>query len=352
MIKSVLPLVLFLAVLILGGCAKEEQTYTIERYPIEVNKRYGFINAKGEVVIEPRFYSVDWFSEHRAVVELEAGKKAIIDKQGKVVFQDTTGYLRSYFNNGLIRFDKKDGTSCFIDTLGVERFCLPDSIVDSDDSFFAERLWVRYPERRYAFLNTNGEIAFEVKNGFPGRYSHEHELAPIFFEGRTCYINKNGRRKFCVKGRGQNFPWGSDLAMVVENGKTHFVDRRGKKKIDKLKNYDAVASFINGFAKIEKGDRKGFIDRKGREVIPPVYEDAVFCSSGLFAVKPPGEDWIFVDKNNTQVIPQSFWRITMPGFVGELAYVYIGAKQGYINKQGKFVWTFDGNKMDSQLSIE
>jgi hypothetical protein len=323
---------------LLLGCAEESPLAEVDRYPVQVGERYGYINPQGAMVIKPRFYSVGWFSNNRAIVELEAGKRAVIDKRGEIVFQDTSGYLRGYFNDGLIRFDKKDSSSCFIDTLGVERFCLPDSIVDSDASFSDERLRVRFPGRRFAFLDTDGEVVFDLKRGFPGRFSKG--LVRVSFSGRTCYMNKKGRRQFCIRDRGYNFDWRSGLAMVINDKETYFIDKRGRQSIADLE-YDAVAQFIEGYAKVERGGRKGFINARGQEVIPPMYEEAVFFTGDLAAVRRPEEDWIFINNRNEQVIRQTFDEITMPGFVGELAYVRKDSTWGYINKRGKFVWTLE-----------
>lgn len=322
--------------ILLLGCAEESPRAEVDRYPVQIGNRYGYINPAGEIAIEPCFYSVDWFSDNRAVVELEAGKRAVIDKQGKVIFQDTSGYLRGYFSNGLIRFDKKDSSSCFIDTLGVERFCLPDSIVDADASFSDERLRVRFPGRRFAFLDTNGEVVFDLKRGFPGRFSEG--LVRVSFSGRTCYMNKKGRRQFCIRDRGYDFNWRSGLAMVINDKETYFIDKKGRQEIADLE-YDAVAQFIEGYAKVERAGKKGFINLRGQEVVPPMYEEAAFFTGELAAVRRPGAGWIFINSRNEQVIEQAFDEITMPGFVGELAYVRKDSTWGYINKRGKFVWT-------------
>lgn len=340
---------LFILLLTCWRCDQPKQFPPVDRYPVQVGKRFGFIDEKGNMAIKPQFHSVEWFNDNRAIVQLEAGKKVMIDKQGRTVFQDTSGYLQRMFTDGLIRFDKKDGVATYIDTLGQERFYLSASIVDSDHYFSEERLRVRLFNRRFAFLDTNGNVAFEVNRGFPGRFSEG--LVRINFNGRTCYLDKSGKRKFCVKGQGYDFAGWNGLAMVVENKKTYFINKQGKVALQDFR-YDSVAQFINGFAKVEKNGKKGFIDRKGREAIPPVYEDATFFSSGLVAVKRSGEDWIFVNEHNEQVIEQSFDEITMPGFIGELAYVYTKSTQGYINRQGIFVWISEGNNLTNHLSKE
>ncbi len=328
-------LVIALLTGLLAHCIISEpmQKMTVDRYPIRIGKRYGYINAEGEVVIPAKFYRVNWFNENRAVVELEPGKKVLIDKQGNIVFQDTSGYLRDVFSEGLIRFDRKDGTSCFLDSLGKARFCLSDTIVEADAFFTNERLRVRYAGRRFAFLDTQGKVAFELDRGFPAAFYDG--LTTVQFSGRTCYLNNQGRRQFCIRDRGKNF---SDGLALVTNGKTtYFINKKGKPRLTNL-HYDAVTPFVNGHATVMKGENKGFINTKGREVIPVRYKEVLFFNSDLVAVKSKGKGWIFLNAQNEQPIQQTFDEVATPGFIGELAYVRQGNSRGYINKQGRLVW--------------
>ncbi|RLG25198.1 WG repeat-containing protein, partial [Methanosarcinales archaeon] len=52
------------------------------------------------------------------------------------------------------------------------------------------------------------------------------------------------------------------LARVVKNGKYGFVDKKGKIVIP-LK-YDNAGSFSEGLAWVEKDGKEGFVDKKGK----------------------------------------------------------------------------------------
>src|ERR1700750_2806145 len=69
------------------------------RFPVYLNKKYGFIDAQGQMVIEPRFDWVRRFSEGLAAVE-ENSQMKYIDVSGKAVITVPNGRVRS-FSEGL-----------------------------------------------------------------------------------------------------------------------------------------------------------------------------------------------------------------------------------------------------------
>ena len=54
--------------------------------PFEQNEKWGFINAKGEVVIKPQFDKVQPFSEGLALIKVDL-KNGFIDATGKFVIE-------------------------------------------------------------------------------------------------------------------------------------------------------------------------------------------------------------------------------------------------------------------------
>ncbi|RLI97118.1 MAG: hypothetical protein DRO96_01495 [Candidatus Aenigmatarchaeota archaeon] len=65
-------------------------------------------------------------------------------------------------------------------------------------------------------------------------------------------------------------------------------------------NYDFVDSFSERLARVEKNGKWGFIDKKGKVVIPLEYDDAGSFSEGLAWVKK-NRKLGFVDKKGNVV---------------------------------------------------
>ena len=99
-----------------------------------------------------------------------------------------------------------------------------------------------------------------------------------------------------------SFPEG--LARVSQNGKWVFINIKGEETIPCI--YDDYRPFSEGLARVSQGDWKnrkyGYIDTKGRTVVPCVYDDARDFSEGLARVEQNGK-YGYIDTKGRIVIP-------------------------------------------------
>ena len=100
--------------------------------------------------------------------------------------------------------------------------------------------------------------------------------------------------------------------------------------------YDTAAEFHEGMARVYDDGKCGFVDKKGRLVVPTVYDDARHFSEGLAAVKV-NDKWGFIDCTGTLVIQPMFSRVC--DFDNGRAYVlgYRPQRNFYIDRSGKEV---------------
>jgi len=83
----------------------------------------------------------------------------------------------------------------------------------------------------------------------------------------------------------------------------------------------------------------GYIDKLGNLIIETQFDYALAFSEGLAAVRVGDEKqakWGYIDKSGKYVIAPQF--DGAESFSGGLAMVRIGDKQGYIDKEGTWVW--------------
>ena len=103
----------------------------------------------------------------------------------------------------------------------------------------------------------------------------------------------------------------------------------------------------NIFGDSTRKRKSGFIDKMGKMVIPPIFDNAYGFSEGLAAVKIDGK-WGFIDKTGKIIIEPQFCALNIkyysryshdviPGFKEGLVGVKVGEKWGYIDKKGKYV---------------
>jgi hypothetical protein len=73
--------------------------------------------------------------------------------------------------------------------------------------------------------------------------------------------------------------------------------------------YDDARQFSEGLALVRRGDRLGYIDRRGREVVALQYAFGESFSEGLAPVMPHGATvWGYVDKTGKMVVEPRFNR--------------------------------------------
>jgi len=99
--------------------------------------------------------------------------------------------------------------------------------------------------------------------------------------------------------------------------------------------YDCgYGKFYNGISKVHKNGKYGYINYKGKEVVPCIYDHANDLSEGLIAVSKNGKSG-FIDKSGKVQIPFIYSKTS--SFSEGLAAVKKNGAVGYINKEGIFV---------------
>ncbi|MDZ8119910.1 WG repeat-containing protein [Pontiella agarivorans] len=75
-------------------------------------------------------------------------------------------------------------------------------------------------------------------------------------------------------------------------------------------NFDNVGSFYNGVAAAEKDGRYGFVDEKGREIIPVVYENPMMFFTDFMPAQKDGKFGL-INKRNDAMLPFEFDELDM-----------------------------------------
>lgn len=201
-------------------------------YPYKKDEKTGYINSKGEIVIEAKYYSGNPFHCGVAYVQKEntGWSGMYINNRGETVYdlwsQASPGYVK-WFNEGYcpVQLDK--------DTFGV--------------------------------INTEGQLIFEIKCAEIGECHDGCFWICFNYGGPYKYINIKKEYLF----DGEEFDCASDFlngsAIVGKDENFYLLNINGKKEPVKSKNQIRwIQDFENDYAEVSFEDRESaLIDRKG-----------------------------------------------------------------------------------------
>jgi hypothetical protein len=302
-------------------------------YLIKVGDKYGFINSRGKMIIEPMFEDGRDFKEEVACVKM-SGKWGIIDKSGKFLITTHLDEV-TLFYEGLSRI-KIDGKYGFMDKYG-------NIIIEPrfyDAWYFTEGLaQVSEEANKVGFIDKKGNYVITPQFYKAGIFKEGLAYA-LLGNGKYGFINKNG--SVVIKPQFDEVVYFNEgyarvkyLEFVDNNFKRKwgFINKNGSIVIKP--KFDYAFEFSEGLARIVVLKKWGFIDKTGNIIINPQFDYAGEFSEGLASIQI-GQKEGYIDKTGNIIINPQF------DYAGEfkngLASVTVNNKWGYINHSGSWIW--------------
>lgn len=326
-------------------------------FPIKQNDMWGYINRQGEIVIQPQFSKAWFFSEDLAVACIEPYKCGFIDETGKFVVNPQFESV-SNFSEGLavVQSEKKIG---YIDKTGKFAISPQFDLMNIEIySSFSESLATVKIGNKYGFIDKTGK--FVINPQFEFALPFTDGLAAIKIGSKWGSIDKEGKivihPQFDTASLLLTSPFINGIAAINVGDQYGYIDKTGKIII--TPQFDVALPFSDeGLAMVAIGGKVGFIDKEGKYAINPQFEDhpgkidlttlnlgfkklgRASFSEGLAPVKI-GNSAGYIDKTGRIVINPQF-NEAFP-FYGGLAWVWFGSdsdiEYAWIDKTGKTVW--------------
>lgn len=252
-----------------------------------VERLYGYIDINGSFVTQCNFTRALNFSEGLAAVE-RGGKFGFVDKHGREVipfqFEEASKFSQG---RACVKIAGKNG---FIDRLG-NIVIQPQFARACWVSDFSEGLAAVYTSEQGGggYIDTSGRMVIEPKFSYVGSFSEG--LAQVKPDGSNLhgYLNKKG--EMVIQPQYElGLPFSGGVAAVklqMSDGQTAFriINTKGEVIADRL-NYAFVGIFRDGRAGVETFDQRwGFIDTKGKVIIKPKFSSVKLYENGLSRVE-------------------------------------------------------------------
>lgn len=307
-----------------------ENNNTDHLYRIYVGGKYGFINEKGQIAIDPQFDKASFcFSDGVCFAALDE-MKGLINRDGEFVVELNNVSWVYYFH---------EGCAVFVDTLGLQ------GVLDTTGNIIVPSLYkdVTWDSLGYIIEDTLGNMGLLDKQGkpiLPCRFDAVNPSSEGLFVVATSnhcgYVDAHGEwviDSIYDDARGFN----DGIARVKKDGKWFFIDHSGQvakrlseynniltgfhdhhafieesgdiwlintngKRISKI-DADSVFSFHESLATFKKDGKFGKIDTTGKVIVQPNYDGLYATKNGMSEFLENGK-YGLIDKNG-QIIVQS-----------------------------------------------
>lgn len=294
------------------------------------NKKWGYIDTEGNVVIEPVYDECRDFKNGVTIAKLK-GKWGVIDKKGNC----SSGFIFDAVN------DFSDGLAYA--SAGKKLYFVKESgsmQVLSDDYIYGNFTEGMAPlmskkKNKWGFINSNGIIVIEPK--YDTVYNFSNNTALVKKSGKYYYINRKGGRKNVDLSIMQPLKYVNGYAKINVASGVGFIDKEfkvlpiyGKEATDFNKegtavmlmedksviyingygkpvlktDWDRVGNFYNGLAWVSKNGKYGYINTRGELAIDTLFTSASDFSEGIAFVSANGRFGSIKKLNPGEVIPQ------------------------------------------------
>lgn len=323
--------------LLLASCGSPSGEADYSLLPVKSGGRFGYINPKGEYVINPQFDDATMFREGIARVKKD-GKYGYIHPDGTYLCNPV--YVEAtIFHDGMAWTVKEKGAPTAIDWNGKELFtvknvnavwCYSEGMAIYQARGIGDELLLGY-------LSDKGVEA--IPNWYTSAGPFSQGLAAVSLAGSPYgYIDKNGdfRIEQQFKVAGPFDKQGNAIVRTAGDDRLYgVIDKKGKYVINPQFRTMPPGDSRYYLVQLERGGDYGYCDRKGKLVINPQFEGALpFYEADLAPVSVGGKCG-YIDREGKMVIQPQFSDVSP--FFGGHAFAREGKKVGLIDSEGKYV---------------
>ena len=324
---------------------------------------WGFADSTGKEVIPPAYYfsfGAPFYSDGLAVIQLtKGGRFGAIDKSGKIAVQPNFFTLTRFGSGVAVAYKPADAkistTKAHCKVVSKSGEIINDSTINdhSFQTFYSEGLCVFRNGGLYGYLDTKGEVFIQAK--YKDARNFSSGMAAVRTTSGWTYIDKTGKLLESFTSDVEPGSFSGDVATFTgANGKKGAIDKTGKVVLKPV--YEQLATFENGFSSGKYTDEKtwenifeivtstGKVVKKFSSTLDKgkYYEIRSGFANGLAVLVEGFSHYGYVDTKGDIAIKTELSEVSK--FVSGRAYARstdpkTGAtKVGYIDTSGRFVF--------------
>lgn len=300
------------------------------------NGRYGFVNHKGEIVIQCKWMNVDNFYDGLAPVDDSSGKWGYLDMNGNRVIPCTWD-AASPFEDGMAVVMKKEN-------IWHNKYAVIDKDANLIIPFEYESLEYIGCDLFKYYISNRGYKIIDKRREENG---HRIWKSVGYFSEGVCQVEDSDLKHGYIDRSGQNvIPcwwngagyFSEGLAVVYDKDlKYGVIDIHGTVVIPCY--HDRLSEFHEGLCAFEKDKKIGFINRDDEVVLEAEWITDSFYSCGFhngrFLVKNEEGKYGYIDKTGSLAIPFTWTRAEI--FVDGTAWVEVDDTWKLIDTEGNYV---------------
>ncbi|MCB9080310.1 MAG: WG repeat-containing protein [Lewinellaceae bacterium] len=291
---------------------------------------WGLIDRQGKLILPMENHSIyAYFPNQGFFVQKTEKEYYFLNIQGKITNSTPYDNLTTYTDDGLIRF-RQGKVHGMLDNMG--KVIIPAVFDELDD--FHEGLAAAKYQGKWGFINLQGEVVIPYR--YDGAFRFRDGRAIVANNGEVLVINKQQQ----VLARAPGILSGAFLTashLFFRQGNLYaLVDESGK--LIRYLPYDQAGDFQDGLAAVKKLGKYGFINSQATEVITCQYSATGGFYEGLAFVQKssdsPGE--VINTQGATVFAIPAGYQFVGP-FSEGLAKIAKSNLGGFIDKTGKII---------------
>ncbi len=274
---------------------------TVGQY--DINEKHGLMDVNGQPLTPVKY---EKFRENidRTITFKIREKEEVFDAKGQRFFESRMSTDEGTLPSGVTI---RNGKAGLLDASG--QVILPfeyDFISEFTDGFA-----VVYANEKVGYVNSKGVVVVKPFYELPGSIIFggyaKVQLGTLF-----GFIDSTGQVVLPIKYEALGWFF-SDIMPAKENGQWHYIDTKGTVL---SKKYDKAEDFESKYAQVGLKNKKGVVDRSGKEIVPPIYDFVAPLKECIIAKR--GEKFGLLDTLGQEKVPFIYDSFTNLGYWGGL----------------------------------